>query len=806
MQTRRSSGRKSPQIEALPLTKRSRRNSVEPAQNTPPAPTQLHAPASREPKGEQQDNGVVAPAAEDAEKAPAPSLPTPFDLAKNLPLPHDPSSEDAKTEVMADGFRSPDSVRTQAVEPTPQQPAAPKRNVSLPGGIQRLTGLPLQKSLQAFHMSTIRFPKPETGPAEGPGTGLHLLSEAVMSATITDVASRAGQQKNPFEQSFEQLVANKEPQGEAAVEASSDEGKGRSQAEQPAHSAAPPAESSQPAGSREATPMKDMINSYFDLPLASGPSTGHGYPSGGGDAFPTSRGVGRGMTGFTPWLFPNNPTTAALPTAGGLMNLANSLGIGQGSGFTPLFGPSTTMNEAILGNEQAPWMPQDSLATEDGQDEEESQVVEEGFVDRNNDIESSRNGTITPTEAARALQQQQRICGCSFFGAWTFLSNTESSPTANEEGASLAQYLMSQSRAFTPSAQALLWTPSQTPATGFSTTPQGVQMGEGANGLGIQVVGGAPFGRHQRMNSMPAALGQGVSDDGLLHPSPVILRRASDLGPDGSSLPQGFSHATSINFGFNSTGQITQPMSVTMPPIPSIPGYRFVPSATSGLQPSITHQLYGQGHTATERAGFSFSHIMGIKQEPADEQLNPLKRGRPGSVLAGERINLDTPTPSADDKDSEYSPKKKKKRTSGGSLPVALGRRSERPKRSGAQVDMLSSMLEHPDFVALDEQPPESTKAKKGKGGARRQVIVASGEQELTVKRLERRRERNRTAARRSRERRVKYMDDLEQEWVWASSEWILLRLTRLFRAQDHPTSRRKRPHARSASRTWRGC
>jgi hypothetical protein len=260
-----------------------------------------------------------------------------------------------------------------------------------------------------------------------------------------------------------------------------------------------------------------------------------------------------------------------------------------------------------------------------------------------------------------------------------------------------------------------------------------------------------------------------------------------------------------------------------MPTIPGgIPGYRFTPTDTSQQMDILTP--VSAADTATEKAGFSFSSIMGLAQQVKiedgmDAHGRPEVHGRPKRRLSIR--TSDMPGSSSPTLESGRAAGRKKRKPSPDFVPEAppsatssqhpeKRRKSGRSKRTIVPQDMLQGMLEHPDFAALEEETKEPTKPAKSSGSkkaAAKAAATVSATEDITVRRLERRRERNRTAARRSRERRVKYMEDLESEWVDRGRVTLLIAKSDIFwplPTQNHSAPRRQRENAQPAARVRR--
>lgn len=399
-------------------------------------------------------------------------------------------------------------------------------------------------------------------------------------------------------------------------------------------------------------------------------------------------------------------------------------------------------------------------------------------------------------------------------------------PTANEEGASLAHFLFSQGKPMNLTAQAQLWTPTQTP-TAFSVTPNDFPpkaslqsnfqspnqthhslASSSLSGLQPAMIESKPpaalfninFTKHERSKSTPVpGKFKKVSQLTLLG-EPVVLRQSST----GSIPAGGPPHFPSIatlqipNFGTQAHGKGLQVMQVKneaplpLPQIPTLPGYQFVHVKSAEAETVQTkhktteNEVSKDGPTATERAGFSFASIMGLENErqgSGDDQANDNNKRRI-SWHSSTTLQDDDDGPDLTSDDEYGMPTKKRKKAKRLTLddvspPFAEPerRKSGRPKKPIVPHDLLSGMLEHPDFAALEEEEQAKKKSSKSKskssktGGKKQQEQQQhySGD-DTSGKRLERRRERNRTAARRSRERRVKYMEELEQEWVFFGS------------------------------------
>ncbi|KAI9029332.1 hypothetical protein DFJ74DRAFT_765151 [Hyaloraphidium curvatum] len=326
-----------------------------------------------------------------------------------------------------------------------------------------------------------------------------LLSEAVLTATgntpahglLHSATSRERRERmpiaqNPFERSFGRVVNTSaaEPERSASNAASNGAANAGQFANRvaPQQASAPERGNGSPAGLAPAptashlrnTPFRDLIGSYFDLPLA---SMGSGGPPQSANQQQTGR--FQVSTGWTPFLFPGNGASMpALPSAGGMAGFG---GIGQGSGLTPLFFP----------NQSDPLAAALAMTTADSALRlQESEAFE--APDDDDGAMGARMSAFTVSDATKMLQDKQAI--------------------SDAAGASLAQLLGTQSR------QGLEqpWGATPSPKLYAFAIPSSPSMSQSSPFMSTSVNAVRPVQPNQPVSGL------------TLMGSPVPLRRASE--------------------------------------------------------------------------------------------------------------------------------------------------------------------------------------------------------------------------------------------------------------------------------------
>lgn len=260
--------------------------------------------------------------------------------------------------------------------------------------------------------------------------GLHLLSDVILTAAVTEGAEGSASQNksagaNIFEQSFGKLVPRDASQTNASVEgaANAAEGDGvpvtMSNTNFSDRSGAFASLFRVPSGDGPTLPLPVSqtgaqtpfreFTSYFDLPLASASGGAAAMQAGSTSLFGTNPTNNRVGTGWTPFLFPGGNI--------GNQNAGTGAAGYQSTGFTPLFYAGGTVGVGAQVNWQASMQASRDAAAATREANATPGLEEQYMAMRSvaesigKDASGSAGSGVTAPEAAKMLHQQQMLCG-----------------------------------------------------------------------------------------------------------------------------------------------------------------------------------------------------------------------------------------------------------------------------------------------------------------------------------------------------------------------------------------------------------